>query len=368
MIFLSDYDFLIVGSGLFGATFASKAQQKGKKCLVIDRREHIGGNIYSQIIEGIDVHMYGPHIFHTNNEKVWEYMNFFTKFNHFRCEPIAKYKGKLYNLPFNMNTFYQMWGCITPSEAAEIINKQRREIKEEPKNLEEQAISLVGRDIYEALIKGYTEKQWGRECTELPASIITRLPVRFNYDNNYFNHSFQGVPIGGYTKMVSNMLSGATVVLSEDYLLKKEYWDQKANIVIYTGALDAYFNFCYGKLEYRSLRFEHEIVNTVNYQGVSNMNYTDKDIPYTRIVEHKHFEFGEQSKTVITKEYPQKFNDDVDPYYPVNDNTNNLLSQKYSHLVEHEKNIFFGGRLAEYKYYDMDQVVLSAINLAKKLM
>lgn len=361
---MSKYDYLIVGSGLFGAVFASRAKEKGKKSLVVERRDHIAGNVYSKNMEGIEVHMYGPHIFHTDNRMVWDYMNRFAEFNHFRCEPIANYKGELYNLPFNMNTFHQMWGCNTPKEAEDIINEQRKEITHEPRNLEEQAISLVGRDIYEKLIKGYTEKQWGRECKDLPSFIIKRLPVRMYFDNNYFNHPFQGVPIGGYTEMVRKLLDGTDVILGEDYLKRKEYWDSQAELTVYTGAIDAYFDYSLGTLDYRSLRFEHEILDVSNYQGVSNMNFTDSEVPYTRIVEHKFFEFGTQDKTVITREYSAEFKEGMEPYYPVNDDKNNRLAEKYRGLAKEEKNVVFGGRLAEYTYYDMDKVVLRALTIA----
>ena len=363
---MNKYDYLIVGSGLFGATFASKMAGQGKKCLVVERRSHIAGNVYTKRMEDIEVHMYGPHIFHTDNKMVWEYMGQFADFNHFRCEPLAYYKGELYNLPFNMNTFHQMWGCITPKEAQTIIEEQRGEIKHEPENLEEQAISLVGRDIYEKLIKGYTEKQWGRDCKELPAFIIKRLPVRFRFDNNYFNHPLQGVPIGGYTKMVENMLKGADVILNEDYLERRDYWNDRANRIVYTGAIDAYFGYCYGMLNYRSLRFEHKILEEENHQGVSNMNFTEAEVPYTRIVEHKFFEFGTQKNTVITEEYSAEFSQGMEPYYPINDEKNNKLADSYKELALKEKNVIFGGRLAEYKYYDMDKVVLSALNAADK--
>ena len=351
------YDYLIVGAGLFGAVFAREATDAGKRCLVIDRRNHIGGNVYTEEIEGIQVHKYGPHIFHTDIEVVWEYVNQFTHFNHFRYEPIANYKGELYNLPFNMNTFHQMWGVNTPEEAQSKIEEQRREIKGTPINLEEQAISLVGRDIYEKLIKEYTEKQWGRPCTELPAFIIRRLPVRFRFDNNYFNHPYQGIPIGGYTAMVEKMLEGIEVRLNTEY----RAGEYEASKVVYTGPIDAYFDYRFGELEYRSLRFETEVLDMVNYQGCAGMNFTSHDIAYTRIVEHKHFEFQDGTdKTVITKEYSQDWKKGDEPYYPVNDEKNQKLFEQYKALAEDECNIIFGGRLGEYRYYDMDKVIARA--------
>lgn len=356
------YDYLIVGAGLFGAVFAREATDAGKKCIIIDRRNHIAGNIYSKDIEGIQVHMYGPHIFHTDNEEVWSYVNRFTHFNHFRYEPIANYHGELYNLPFNMNTFHQMWGVNTPEAAEKIIDKQRQEIKGEPQNLEEQAIKLVGRDIYEKLIKEYTEKQWGRSCTELPAFIIRRLPVRFRFDNNYFNHPYQGIPIGGYTQMVERMLEGIEVRLNTEY--KAE--DIDASKVVYTGPIDAYFDYRFGELEYRSLRFETEVLEVPNYQGCAGMNFTSHEVPYTRIVEHKHFEFDESSpKTVITKEYSQDWVKGDEPYYPVNDEKNQSLFEKYKELARKEQNVIFGGRLGEYKYYDMDKVIARALEVVR---
>ena len=361
------YDYLIVGTGLFGAVFAHEAGLKGKRCLVIDRRDHIAGNIYSKEMEGIQVHMYGPHIFHTNSEEIWRYMQQFTTFNHFTYCPNANYKGELYNLPFNMNTFYRMWGVRTPEEARAKIEEQRQSAGvTEPKNLEEQAISLVGTDIYEKLIKGYTEKQWGKSCKELPSFIIRRLPVRFRYDNNYFNHPYQGIPIGGYTKMIEKMLAGADVELNVDYLAQKETYDSLAETVIYTGCIDEYFGYCYGPLEYRSLRFETEVLDMPNYQGIAATNYTDSETPYTRVIEHKHFEFGEQPKTVITREYPAAWEKGMEPYYPVNNEQNQALYERYKALAEKENRVRFGGRLGAYRYYDMDQVVAAALNLAKK--
>ena len=358
------YDYLIVGAGLFGAVFAREMTDAGKKCLVIDRRDHIAGNIYSEEVEGIQVHKYGPHIFHTDIDEVWEYVNRFARFNHFRYEPVANYKGELYNLPFNMNTFHQMWGVNTPEEAEAKIEEQRREIKGEPGNLEEQAIKLVGRDIYEKLIKEYTEKQWGRECRELPAFIIRRLPVRMRYDNNYFNHPYQGIPIGGYTKMVARMLDGIEIRLNTEY--KKN--EISASKIVYTGPIDEYFGYRYGALQYRSLRFETEILDKPNYQGCAGMNFTSKDVPYTRIVEHKHFEFlgDEVPKTVITKEYSSEWNAGDEPYYPVNDDVNTELYAKYKALADAEENVIFGGRLGEYKYYDMDKVIKRALEIIKE--
>ena len=360
----NEYDYLIVGAGLFGAVFAREMTDAGKKCLVIDRRDHIAGNIYSEEVEGIQVHKYGPHIFHTDIDEVWEYVNRFARFNHFRYEPVANYKGELYNLPFNMNTFHQMWGVNTPEEAEAKIEEQRREIKGEPGNLEEQAIKLVGRDIYEKLIKEYTEKQWGRECRELPAFIIRRLPVRMRYDNNYFNHPYQGIPIGGYTKMVARMLDGIEIRLNIEY--KKN--EISASKVVYTGPIDEYFGYRYGALQYRSLKFETEILDKPNYQGCAGMNFTSKDVPYTRIVEHKHFEFlgDEVPKTVITKEYSSEWNTGDEPYYPVNDDVNTELYAKYKALADAEENVIFGGRLGEYKYYDMDKVIKRALEIIKE--
>ena len=356
------YDYLIVGAGLFGAVFAREATDAGKKCIVIDRRDHIAGNIYSKDIESIQVHMYGPHIFHTDNDSVWEYVNRFTHFNHFKYEPVANYHGELYNLPFNMNTFHQMWGVNTPEEAAKKIDEQRQEIKGEPQNLEEQAIKLVGRDIYEKLIKEYTEKQWGRKCSELPAFIIRRLPVRFRFDNNYFNHPYQGIPIGGYTQMVERMLEGIEVRLNTEY----KAGEIEASKVVYTGTIDAYFDYKFGELEYRSLRFETEVLDKPNYQGCAGMNFTSHKVPYTRIVEHKHFEFDESSpKTVITKEYSETWKKGDEPYYPVNDEKNQSLFEKYKELASKEQNVIFGGRLGEYKYYDMDKVIARALEVVR---
>lgn len=357
------YDYLIVGAGLFGAVFAREATDAGKKCLVIDKRNHIAGNIYSESVEGIQVHKYGPHIFHTDIEEVWKYVNRFARFNHFRYEPVANYKGQLYNLPFNMNTFHQMWGVKTPEEAQKKINEQKAEIKCEPQNLEEQAISMVGRDIYEKLIKEYTEKQWGRDCKELPAFIIKRLPVRMRFDNNYFNHPYQGIPIDGYTHMVENMLESIEVRLNTEY----KVGEISAKKVVYTGQIDAYFNYEYGPLEYRSLRFETEVLECSNYQGCAGMNFTSHEVPYTRIVEHKHFVFQEGNpKTVITKEYSKDWKLGDEPYYPVNDAKNQELFQRYEELKKSEPSVIFGGRLGEYKYYDMDKIIARALEVVKE--
>ena len=364
------YDYLIVGAGLAGATFARIMTDRGYKCLVIDKRDHIAGNVYSKQIEGIEVHQYGPHIFHTDNERVWEFVNRFTKFNHFVYSPIANYKGELYNLPFNMNTFSKLWGHSTPAEVKAKIASQVREAGiTNPKNLEEQAIMLVGTDIYKKLIKGYTAKQWGRPCSELPAFIIKRLPVRFTFDNNYFNHPHQGIPMGGYTKMVSKMLQGIKVNLKEDFFTKKEYFSEIASTIVFTGPIDEYFDYCYGPLEYRSLRFETEVLDIDNYQGVAGMNYTDSETPYTRIVEHKHFEFGKSNpdKTVITKEYSAKWELGIEPYYPVNNDVNNSLYEQYQKKAEALSNVIFAGRLGKYQYYDMDKVINSVMEITDKL-
>lgn len=364
------YDYLVVGAGLAGATFARCMTDRGCKCLVIDRRNHIAGNVYSKETEGIEVHQYGPHIFHTDNERVWEFVNRFASFNHFVYSPIANYHGELYNLPFNMNTFYELWGTRTPEEAKAKIREQVEASGiVEPVNLEEQAIKLVGRDIYEKLIKGYTAKQWGRPCTELPSFIIKRLPVRFTFDNNYFNHPHQGIPEGGYTKMVARMLEGIEVRLETDYLKEKETYASLAKKVIFTGPIDEYYDYCFGELEYRSLRFETETLDVDNYQGVAGMNYTDSETPYTRIVEHKHFEFGKgnPNKTVITKEYSATWKLGDEPYYPVNNDKNNELYRKYKEKADAESNVIFSGRLGQYQYYDMDKVINSVLELADKL-
>ena len=361
------YDYLIVGAGLFGATFAQKMTERGKRCLVIDRRAHIAGNVYTKPIEGIDVHVYGAHIFHTSDEQVWQYVNRFATFNRYTNAPVANYRGQLYNLPFNMNTFYQMWGVITPAEAMAKIEEQRAAYDaREPQNLEEQAIRLVGTDMYERLVKGYTEKQWGRDCRELPPFIIQRLPVRFVYDNNYFNDRYQGIPEGGYTAMVARMLDGIEVRLGVDYLANREALSALANTVVYTGAVDAYFGYCYGSLAYRNVRFEIEILDVANYQGNAVINYTDRETPYTRIIEHKHFSFGTQPRTVISREYSVEWQEGDEPYYPVNDEKNGALYEKYRALAEKEMNVIFGGRLGEYRYYDMDRVIASALDVAAK--
>ncbi|CEN52833.1 UDP-galactopyranose mutase [Capnocytophaga canis] len=365
---MKQYDYLIVGAGLFGSVFACEATKKGKKCLVIDRREHLGGNVYCENVEGIQVHKYGPHIFHTNDKKIWDYINQFADFNHFVYSPVANYKGKLYNLPFNMNTFYQLWGVTTPEQAKDIIHKQiQEEGIQEPKNLEEQALSLVGKDVYQILIKGYTEKQWGRKATELPPFIIKRLPVRYTFDNNYFNDRYQGIPIGGYNVIIDNMLKGIETRTGIDYLENKVYFDGLAQTIVYTGKIDEYFNYCFGELEYRSLRFETEILEEENFQGCAGVNYTDVNVPYTRIVEHKHFEFGRQKHTVVTREYSQKWDREKEAYYPVNDQVNQKLFSKYKEKAQELKNVIFGGRLAEYRYYDMHQVIASALHQIKIL-
>lgn len=367
-------DFLIVGAGLYGAVIAREAKKAGNKVLVLERRPHIAGNVYTEDVEGIHVHKYGAHIFHTNNKDVWDYMNRFATFNRFTNSPVANYKGELYSLPFNMYTFNKMWGVVTPEEAAAKIAEQRKEITGEPRNLEEQAISLVGRDIYEKLIKGYTEKQWGRDCKDLPAFIIKRLPVRLTFDNNYFNALYQGIPIGGYTKMVEKMLEGIEVKLGVDYLVEKEFWDAQARIVIYTGPIDAYFNYVLGNLEYRSVRFETELLDKPNFQGNAAVNYTDKETPWTRIIEHKWFEFGKDEsghdlpKTVISREYSSEWKLGDEPYYPVNDEKNGKLYAAYKELAKNEEKVIFGGRLGEYKYYDMDQVVAVALRKASELI
>ncbi|MBR5343245.1 MAG: UDP-galactopyranose mutase [Oscillospiraceae bacterium] len=362
------YDCLIVGAGLYGATVAQRLREKGKKVLVLEKRDHIGGNVYTEEIEGIQVHRYGAHIFHTNDRRVWDYVNRFADFNRYTNSPVANYRGELFSLPFNMYTFNKMWGVVTPQEAEEKIAEQRAAAGiAEPKNLEEQAISLVGTDIYEKLVKGYTEKQWGRPCTELPAFIIRRLPVRFTFDNNYFNARFQGIPVGGYTAMVEKMLEGADVRLGVDYLAEKSAWDRMAKTVVYTGPIDRYFGYRFGPLQYRSVRFETELLDTPNYQGNAVVNYTDRETPFTRIIEHKHFEFGTQPKTVISREYSAEWQPGDEPYYPVNDEKNNAHYEQYRALAGLETNIIFGGRLGEYRYYDMDAVIAAALDQAEKL-
>lgn len=366
------YDYLIVGSGLYGATFAYQANKMGKKCLVIDKRTHLGGNVYCENIEGINVHKYGAHIFHTNNKEVWDFVNSIVEFNRYTNCPVANYKGKLFNLPFNMNTFYQMWGVTTPMEAQAKIEEQKAEAVaklagKEPSNLEEQALSLVGKDIYEKLIKGYTEKQWGRKCTELPSFIIKRLPVRMVFDNNYFNDSYQGIPIGGYNKLIEGLLQDIETRINADFFDNREYWESVAEKIVFTGKIDEFYGYCFGKLEYRTVRFEEEIFDKPNYQGNAVVNYTEKEVPYTRIIEHKHFEkFGSEidscSKTVISKEYSTEWKEGMEPYYPVNDERNNNLYQKYKLLAEKEAHVIFGGRLAEYKYYDMAPIIEQVLN------
>ena len=364
---MKHYDYLIVGTGLFGATFAYMARQRNKKCLLIDKRGHLGGNIYCENKEGINVHKYGAHIFHTSNKKIWNFVNSIVEFNRFTNSPMAYYKGKLYNLPFNMNTFYQMWGVITPQDAAAKIAEQRQEaIKyfegREPQNLEEQALSLVGKDIYECLIKGYTEKQWGRKCTELPAFIIKRLPVRLTFDNNYFNDKYQGIPIGGYNKLINGLLEGIETKTNIDFFKDRSYWENIAEKIVFTGKIDEYYDYCFGQLEYRTVHFEEETLDCDNYQGNAVINYTDCNVPYTRIIEHKHFEmFGQQiyecPKSIISKEYSTEWKNGMEPYYPVNDARNNRIYSKYKQLADAESRIIFGGRLGEYKYYDMAPII-----------
>lgn len=366
---MKKYDFLIVGAGLYGSVFAYEAKKRGKKCLVIEKRDHIAGNIYTEEIEGIQVHKYGAHIFHTSNESIWRYVNQFGEFNHYINSPIAVYKDEVYNLPFNMNTFSKMWNIRTPQEAKSIIEKQIQQINiDEPQNLEEQALLLVGNDIYQKLIKGYTEKQWGRDCKELPTFIIKRIPIRFIYDNNYFNDIYQGIPIGGYTEMIGNLLKGVEVQLGVDYLENKQEFDMLAEKIIYTGQIDRYFDYSLGVLDYRVVEFEEEVLDFENYQGNAVVNYTERNIPYTRIIEHKHFEFLKTPKTVISKEYPSEWRLGKEPYYPVNDEKNMKLFDRYNELAKKEKNVIFGGRLGEYKYYDMDKVIESALNVAKKVL
>ncbi len=370
------YDYLIVGSGLFGATFAYRATQAGKKCLVIDKRPHLGGNVFCESIDGINVHKYGAHIFHTSNQKVWNFVNSIVPFNRYTNSPVAKYGGKLYNLPFNMNTFYQMWGITTPEEAKAKIEEQRQEALSamqaagvsEPRNLEEQALVLIGRDIYETLIKGYTEKQWGRKCTELPAFIIKRLPVRFVFDNNYFNDKYQGIPIGGYNLLINGLLAGVETKVDTDFFDNRSYWESIADKIVFTGKIDEFYDYRFGKLNYRTVRFEQEVLKQPNYQGNAVVNYTEASVPYTRVIEHKHFEkFGQEvydiPTTVISKEYSTEWQDGMEPYYPVNDEANNRLAQKYRDLADMETNVIFGGRLAEYKYYDMAPIIEKVLQI-----
>jgi UDP-galactopyranose mutase len=360
------YDYLIIGSGLFGSTFTYEATKRGKTCLVIEKRPQTGGNLYCQCGDGINIHQYGPHIFHTSNRQIWEYIRNFAEFNHFVNSPVANYKGEIYNLPFNMNTFNRMWGVVTPEQAKQIIEEQKCEINGEPANLEEQAISLIGKDIYLKLIKEYTEKQWGRDCRDLPAFIIKRLPVRYTYDNNYFNDLYQGIPIGGYNGVIDKMLENCKILLNTDFNEDREKYSNMAEKVLYTGQIDSYYDYCCGKLEYRSLRFETQKYDTENYQGVAVMNFTDRETPFTRIIEHKHFEFGTQPVTYVTKEYPLEWKEGHEPYYPVNDEKNRMIFDRYRLLARNTKDVFFGGRLAEYKYYDMDKTIASALDLVKK--
>ena len=361
------YDYLVVGAGLYGAVFAYEAKKKGKTCLVIDKRDHIAGNIYCENVSGINVHKYGAHIFHTSDKKIWEYVNQFAEFNNYINSPVARYKNELYNLPFNMNTFSKMWNIATPQEAKDIIASQIADLNiTEPKNLEEQALSLVGKDVYEKLIKGYTEKQWGRDCKDLPSFIIKRLPLRFIYDNNYFNDRYQGIPIGGYTKIVEKMLDGIEVRLNTNYLDNREEFDAMADKIVYTGMIDQFYDYKLGVLEYRSVRFETEELPMENYQGNAVVNYTEREVPYTRIIEHKHFEFGKQPTTIISKEYSSEWKKGDEPYYPVNNDKNNALYQQYKELADKEHKVIFGGRLGEYKYYDMDKVIAAALEMCEK--
>lgn len=359
---MKQYDYVIVGSGLFGATFAHSVTKQGKRCLVIDKRPQLGGNLYCKNIEGINVHAYGAHIFHTSNKEVWQFVNSIVEFNRYTNAPVANYKGKLYNLPFNMNTFYALWGVKTPAEAKAKIEQQRQQAAiAQPQNLEEQAISLVGPDIYEKLIKGYTEKQWGRKCTELPAFIIKRLPVRFTFDNNYFNDNYQGIPIGGYNKLIDGLLAGCDTQCNVDFFAERQKYEAMADTIVFTGKIDEYYNYQFGKLQYRTVKFETETLDCANYQGNAVVNYTEAEVPYTRIIEHKHFEFGQQPKTVISREYSSEWQDGSEPFYPVNDERNNALYLKYKALADAEERVVFGGRLAEYKYYDMDKVIERAL-------
>lgn len=364
---MKKYDYVIAGSGLFGAVFAHEMTKRGKKCLVLERRDHVGGNIYTKELEGIQVHVYGAHIFHTSNKETWEYVYQFAEFNNYVNAPIAVYKDELYNMPFNMNTFSKLWGIRTPEQAQQKIREQIEKLQiTEPQNLEEQALSLVGTDVYEKLVKGYTEKQWGRDCKELPAFIIKRLPLRFTYDNNYFNDRYQGIPIGGYTGVIEKLLEGSEVLLNTEF---KQYMSEHPGIaerVIYTGMIDEYYDFCYGPLQYRTVSFETEVLDMPNYQGNAVVNYTEREVPYTRIIEHKHFEFGKQAKTVISREYPTEWKPGMEPYYPINDARNSELFEKYHALAKKEANVFFGGRLGNYKYYDMDKTIEAALALASE--
>ena len=363
---MKQYDYILVGSGLYNGVFAWYAAKAGKTCLVLEKRNHLGGNIYCETIEDIHVHKYGAHIFHTSDRKVWDFVHQFAEFNRYTNSPVANYHGEMYNMPFNMNTFSKMWGISTPAEAKAKIEEQRAGITGEPKNLEEQAIRLVGRDIYEKLVKGYTEKQWGRDCKDLPAFIIKRLPVRYTYDNNYFNDLYQGIPVGGYNVIIDKLFAGCDVETGTDYLKNREKYDAMGNKIVYTGMIDAFYRYSFGKLEYRSLKFENEVLDEENHQGVAVVNYTAREVPYTRVIEHKHFEFGTQPKTVITREYPTDWQEGMEPYYPVNDEKNQALYQKYAELAKKEEKVLFGGRLGEYKYYDMDKVIASAMQAAER--
>lgn len=365
---MKKYDYVFIGGGLFSGVFAYLAKQRGKSCLVVEKRGHLGGNIYCENMEQIHVHKYGAHIFHTSNKSIWEFVNGLAEFNRYTNSPVASYKGEMYNLPFNMNTFSKMWGVCTPEEAKKKIEEQRVSVLGEPRNLEEQAISLVGMDIYEKLIKGYTQKQWGRECKDLPSFIIKRLPVRYTYDNNYFNDLYQGIPIGGYNVIIDKLFEGCDVELNMDFLKNREHYMGRGKTIVYTGMIDSYFDYQFGKLEYRSLKFETEVLDKENYQGVAVVNYTDSETPYTRIIEHKHFEFGTQEKTVVTKEYSVGWQEGMEPYYPVNDERNQELYLKYAKLAAGENQVIFGGRLGEYKYYDMDKVIESAIRMAESVL
>ncbi len=365
---MKKYDYVLVGSGLYAGVWAYEAKKRGKTCLVVEKRDHIGGNVYCEDVEGIHVHRYGAHIFHTSDRQVWDYVNNLAEFNRYTNSPVANYKGEMYNMPFNMNTFSKMWGISTPAEAKAIIEEQKKAVTGEPGNLEEQAISLVGTDIYKKLVKGYTEKQWGRDCKDLPAFIIRRLPVRFTYDNNYFNDLYQGIPIGGYNVIIDKLFAGCDIETGVDYLEHRKHYDALGETVVYTGTIDAYYQYQFGKLEYRSLRFESEVLDEENHQGVAVVNYTDRETPYTRVIEHKHFEFGTQPKTVITREYPADWKEGMEAYYPVNDEKNQALYQQYAALAENEDHVIFGGRLAEYKYYDMDKVIASALKRTAEYM
>ncbi len=365
---MKKYDYVMVGSGLFAGVFAYKARQLGKSVLVVEKRDHIGGNVYCESVEGINVHKYGAHIFHTSNREVWDFVNSLVEFNRYTNSPVANFKGEMYNMPFNMNTFSKMWGISTPDEAKAKIAQQRQAVQGEPQNLEEQAISLVGTDIYQKLVKGYTEKQWGRDCKDLPAFIIKRLPVRYTYDNNYFNDLYQGIPIGGYNVIIDKLFEGCDIETGVDYLENREKYDALGETVVYTGTIDGFYGYRFGKLEYRTVRFENEVLDTDNYQGVAVVNYTDRETPFTRIIEHKHFEFGTQPKTVISREYPSEWKEGFEPYYPVNDEKNAAVYQQYAALAQQETNVIFGGRLAEYKYYDMDKVIESAFRAAEKYL